>query len=176
MKTKKKLIIVLAALAIAAVSAGVGAIAATSYGTKDDPLVTLSYLDESVIPRIKEELGGVIDEKAAELEGKLAGNPGGSQPQGGESVDGELRFSVVSLSSGQTLSCSVGTEIMLRIGTAQSWGSSSPRLIDETTGASVASAGAELSKDHMYIVTIKGNGIKATSKVKVLVRGSYTIG
>lgn len=175
MTTKKKLLIGLAALILCAASAGVGAIAATTAGSESDPLVTLSYLEETVVPRMREELGGALDEKAAEIGEKLAGSAGGAQLSEGSKVDGDLRFSVVSLSSGQTLSCSVGTEIMLRIGTAVSFGSSNPRLIDETSGASVSQAGVELAKDHMYIVTIKGNGIKATSNVKVLVRGSYTV-
>jgi hypothetical protein len=84
-------------------------------------------------------------------------------------------FSVISLTSGQTLTCSVGTEIMLRIGSVSSAGSSSPRLIDETTGSSVTSSGTALTKNHMYMVTIQGNGITATSSAKVLIRGSYTI-
>ena len=90
-------------------------------------------------------------------------------------MDGDLRFSVITMQSGERLVCAVGTEIMLRIGTAESYGPSNPRLIDETTGSAVSEAGQPLEKNHMYMVTIKNNGITATSNVYVVVRGEYTI-
>lgn len=84
-------------------------------------------------------------------------------------------FVLVTMSSGQTLKGEVGTEVMLRVGTATCTAASSPGLID-TTDASTINNGAALVKNHVYMMTIEDRGVKATAAtVKVLVRGSYTI-
>jgi hypothetical protein len=63
---------------------------------------------------------------------------------------------------------------MLRIGTANGFGSA-PALVNYTDGATLA-AGTALTTNHMYLVTIEGNGVRATADtVRVLVRGSYKI-
>ena len=180
MTKKRKLVIAVGVLLAVALVAGLTGLATGVYGSQSDPLVTLSYLNQSVMPAVMTELDTMIDQKASEMtadfDAKLdAFKAQVSLPAPGTDDDSQS-FSVVSLTNGQTLVCSVGTEIMLRIGTAVSAGPDVPRLIDETTGSSVNSAGTALVKNHMYMVTINGNGIKATSNVKVLIRGSYTIG
>ncbi|MGM9521529.1 MAG: hypothetical protein ACI3VB_03530 [Oscillospiraceae bacterium] len=168
MTKKRKFVIALGVLLAVALVAGLSTLAATTYGTQSDPLVTLSYLEKTVTPNIMNQLQDSIDNKAAELKAEFDKK----LSESGSTTSG---FSVISLTSGQTVTCSVGTEIMLRVGTAVSAGADSPRLIDETTGSSVTSAGTSLTKNHMYMVTIQGNGIKATSSVKILIRGDYTI-
>ena len=158
MSAKKKAIIAVSVLLAVLLVAGITAVAVTSYGTQDDPLVTLIYLNSTAKTEIMAEVDKAINEAKSEL--------GGSS-----------EFIVVTLSNGQTLKCSAGTEIMLRVGSAKSAGSNTPTLVDSTTGEAVASAGTDLVKNHMYLVTIKDNGITATAATtKVLVRGSYTVG
>ena len=170
MTKKKKLVIAAGVLLAVAMIVGLTTLAVTNFGTQSDPLVTLSYLEKKLTPSILDQLQTSIDAKAnelkAEFDKKLASSGAGSTVSG---------FSVVSLTSGQKVTCSVGTEIMLRIGSAVTYGSDSPRLIDETTGSAVSAAGTALTKNHMYMVTIQGNGIEATSSVKILIRGEYTI-
>lgn len=155
MTRKKKFITAVCVLLAALLVAGITAAAVTNYGTQSDPLVTLSYLTDTVKPSI-----------LAEFDKKLANaTPGGAS-----------NFTVVTLSKGQTVTCEVGTEIMLRVGSAASAGSDSPRLVDSTTGESVTNAGTALVKNHMYLVTIANNGVKATAaSTKILIRGSYTV-
>lgn len=84
-------------------------------------------------------------------------------------------FVLVTLSNGQTLKGEVGTEVMLRVGTATCTATSSPGLID-TTSAGTLDNGKALTKNHLYMMTIEDRGVKATaSTVKLLVRGSYTV-
>ncbi|MGX8698519.1 MAG: hypothetical protein ACSW8F_01140 [bacterium] len=171
---KKKLLIGIALVALIAVTAAVTAVAVGNYGSQSDPLVTLSYLDETVLPVLREEIAGQVEEKAAalteEFEAKLteeARNAGVSDAE---------RFQVVTLTRGQVLRCKVGTELMLRVGSAASAGPDAPRLVDETTGTDVTAEGTVLEKNHMYLVTIVQNGLKATADTtKVLVRGEYTL-
>ena len=163
--------------AIALVS-GATLLAAASPGTQQDPFVTLSYLNDNFRSQIMAEVRNVeddmkkaIDEKIAELETRLQTGQSGQSTSPGNAD----RFSVVTLSRNQSLTCMVGTEIMLRIGTATGFGSA-PALVNYTTGDTLA-AGTALVTNHMYLVTIEGNGIRATADtVRVLVRGNYTIG
>jgi len=180
MSLKKKLLIALSVVAAVALVAGLTTIAATNYGTKNDPLVTLSYLNDVVKTEIKasvesavkaseNSLSSRLDAKINEFESDISGMVSSSSSSANT-------FTVVTLSSGDTLVCSVGTEIMLRIGSAEAAGPSAPRLIDETDGSSLSEAGKALVKNHMYMVTIQKNGITATANnTKVLIRGTYTI-
>ena len=69
----------------------------------------------------------------------------------------------------------IGCEVMLRVGTAVCVSPSSPGLIDESAAATLNNSGA-LATNHLYMMTIEGRGVRATSgTVKLLVRGSYTI-
>lgn len=84
-------------------------------------------------------------------------------------------FVLVTMNKGQTLRGQVGTEVMLRVGTAVCTASSAPGLID-TSSASTLDNGAALAKNHLYMMTIEERGVKATAgTVKLLVRGGYTV-
>lgn len=159
---KRKIIIAALCLAagLAALSAAV--YAAVSYGSQDDPLITKSYLDKVLRPQLEEEFRAELD---AALEDAAGGETGGG---GGDYV-------VISLKSGQTVSCGVGCEVMLRIGSASAQGADYPVLVDTTTGESVAD-GSAMKANHLYMVTIAGNGFRATAATtKLLIRGEYTV-
>jgi len=181
MKTGKKLVITLVIVLCIAAVAGITIIAATNAGSQSNPLVTLSYLNNdakkdflsSANSELDAQSGALrseLDDKISDFEDKIESQIGSA----GGASDTDV-FSVVTLSSGQTVVCSVGAEIMLRIGTAQAYGSDSPALVDTTSAVSVE-AGESLTKNHMYMVTIAGCGVKATASVtKILIRGDYTI-
>ena len=174
---KIKIITGIFVLASIALVSGATILALATPGTQEDPFITLNYLNNSFKPQIMDEvrstereLTRTFDAKIAELEAKLQTSQGGSS-QTSSSAD---RFSVVTLSRGQSLTCSVGAEIMLRIGSATGFGTA-PALVNYTSGATLA-AGTELTVNHMYLVTIEGNGVRATADtVRVLVRGSYRV-
>lgn len=178
MSKGKRIAIAVAVLAAVALISGLTTMAVTNYGSKDDPLVTLSYLDETVTPAIMEKFNAALDAKTAELQAmidKLSGQS--APPSGGTSGSSTPSgFVVLTLKNGQTVTCGVGTEIMPRIGTVTSYGKSNPRLVDETTATAVSTAGKTLTTNHMYMVTIKDNGVKATrDNTKILIRGDYTV-
>jgi hypothetical protein len=173
-KKKRKLAVYIAvALAAAAVS-GITIYAATSAGTQSDPFVTLSYLNNKFAPQLMQELNGEIsaatDRLMKQLDEKLAETPGGGETR----PESPNVFKVVTLSKGQTLKCSVGAELLLRIGSASVVGQS-PGLVDSTDGSALGSGGV-LTVNHLYMVTIEGNGIKAgADTVKIMARGEYTV-
>ena len=154
----------------AALVLAVGLVCATATlaaepGSQSDPLVTLSYLNETFMDSILQK----VDEKIAQRNAQLT-QQGGTAPSGTAST-----FSVVTLSKGQVLTGGIGCEVMLRVGTASCVSPSSPGLIDETTAGTLNNAGA-LVTNHLYMMTIEGRGVKAGSATtKLLVRGSYTV-
>lgn len=133
---------------------------AAEAGSSGDPLVTLSYLNDTFFNTIMQR----VDQKIAERTGQAV--PGGSS---------FASFVVVTLSQGQTLTGGIGCEVMLRVGSAVCVSPSDPGLIDETTASTLADGGA-LAQNHLYMMTIEGRGVRATAATtKVLARGSYTV-
>ncbi|MCL2366436.1 MAG: hypothetical protein FWC75_05235 [Oscillospiraceae bacterium] len=146
-------------------------------GSQGDPFITLSYLTNIFRPQVMNEVRATEQEMVQRFESRIAELE--RQLQSGGAGQGAVgtadRFHVVTLSRDQTLTASVGAEIMLRVGTATALGASPPALVNYTTGNTLV-AGTALTVNHMNLVTIEGNGIRATADtVRVLVRGSYTI-
>ena len=191
-------------LAMLIVAGGI-AIAA-EYGTSDDPLVSLSYINDVLAPQISEKVDEIIAEKTGALEAELDEKINSISYEIDEKVteytskDAEEivtdafvesvaqkvsekanvqagaseTFKLISLTNGQTITGKVGFEAVLRIGTATCVSPGTPGLIDLSTGAELL-PGKPLSINHLYLCTVDGRGIKATSNVKILVRGPYTI-
>ena len=155
----------LTALILISCLAATGVSLAVEPGSASDPLVTLSYLNETFLGQIMTQ----VDQKIAARNSRLLQQSGGT---GGVS---SAEFTVVTLSKGQTLTGDIGCEVMLRVGSASCVSPSAPGLIDETTAAALNNGGA-LAANHLYMMTIEGQGVKAgAATTKLLVRGSYTI-
>ncbi len=160
MMKNKKIATFLAAFLILAVGVGVGAYAASNFGTQADPLVAKSYLDQTVTPKLQAQFQSKLDEQVQLMEQQIASSTTG------------LNFTAVSLASGQTLKGVVGCEIILRSGTVSCSGSSG--LSDVTDGKLIA-VGSTLTANHLCMVGTDGDGVKASSSVTLLVRGGYSI-
>lgn len=163
----------------------VGVMASGAAGSQTDPLVTLSYLNDTFMA----QLMGKVDEKLAERDKTLSDKLNeqvqkdskelaeryGTSGSGSEASGTADTFVVVTLSNGQTLNGAVGCEVMLRIGTASCVSPSAPGLVDET-GGGIINNGDRLTTNHLYMMTISDRGVRATAAtVKLLVRGGYTI-
>lgn len=143
---------------------------AAEAGSTGDPLVTLSYLNDTFLGNILQK----VDQKIAARNGQIVQQLGG-QVSTGTGGSTAATFTVVTLTSGQVLTGDIGCEVMLRVGTAACVAPAAPGLIDETTAGTLNSGGA-LVQNHLYMMTIEGRGVKATAATtKLLVRGSYTI-
>lgn len=161
------LAVVLAAVTLAALAAGVG--------SKEDPLVTLSYLEGTYTDTLLDMAEETLQRHNSQLEQALAEKVEELKDTAGASGAASAGYTVVTLSAGQRLEGAVGTEVMLRVGTAACYATSSPGLVD-TTGGTTLSGGQPLVQNHLYLMTIEGRAVDATAAtVKLLVRGSYTI-
>ena len=163
------LTIVIVALLALALGTGLGIMAAGTAGSSDDPLITLSYLNDKFKADLVKDIDAMIkargDELSAKVDASLTGSSGGSAAPADT-------FKVVVLSGGQTLTLKEGSELLVREGTALVAGAA---LANTTTGES-AQVGATALINNMYLATSANAGINAgTEAVKALVRGAYTI-
>ena len=174
-KMSKQWTIRLGALALSALCLGTCAALAAG-GGEDDPLVTLSYLNETAIPQVVEQVESSAAQRKAELEESFALQINQYLLQAGQgSQESSAGYTLVTMTSGQVMHLDVGCEVLLRVGTAAVQSSDSPAIIDLTAGGT-AESGTSLSKNHLYMSTIEGRTLTATAgTVKVLVRGGYTV-
>ena len=176
MKNKLRLFacVLLAAMALTAFAALSG-----GAGSQGDPLVTLSYLNETFTKEIldkvdkaaRERDAAVLEEAAkliSQAERELRDAPGGSVSEASPT------YAAVTLSPGQTLSGSAGCELILRSGEAICTAGGHPGLVDTTTGGALG-GGEALAENHLYLMTDK-RGVSASSEAVLLVRGSYSVG
>lgn len=164
--------------AFAAIATELGA------GSQDDPLVTLSYLNEKFRQQILEEVDIKLNDRnfiiMSELQEKISDTKRDILMELGSSYGDEnggvaISFSTVTLSAGQALYGNAGCEVLLRSGSASciSEGRSVPGLVD-TTDSTTINDGVALTVNHLYMMTDQ-RGVLAGSDVVLLVRGEYMI-
>ncbi|MCI9580556.1 MAG: hypothetical protein HFF34_04175 [Oscillospiraceae bacterium] len=161
----------LAALTLTVFWLCAGAALAAGGGSQSDPLVTLSYLTQTVQPDILRQVEERANTRQADLMTQFEHRL--DQLQGG--TGGSAAYTLVTLSSGDRLELEVGCELMLRVGSAAVNSATEPALIDMTTGGTLANAGS-LVQNHLYMATIPDRTVTASAgTVKLLVRGGYSI-
>ncbi len=123
-------------------------------GSYNDPVITLSYLQEVFMPLIRQE----IDNKTKKTD-----------TGGGENFD------VITLQQGQKLIGEAGTELILRMGQAIILSTEKGGLADTTWGEDLHD-GENMPPNHLLIVPVSdGRGLVANTEVLVMVKGLFTI-
>lgn len=173
---KKFLTVFICVFTVATLTVGITALAATNYGTSADPLITQSYLNDVLRPELDAKFETMLTSKADELKDELDKSVSELEKKYEEAGGGGARstYSVVTIENGQKLTGEVGTEIMLRVGSAKVSATASPGLIDTTTGNTLDN-GKALEKNHLYMITIDGRAVVSTGHTLVIVRGNYTV-
>lgn len=160
MKLKDKLKVTLTVTAITVVLAG--SYIAFGAGDSNDPIISKSYLDETVNNIMTE-----VDQKIA--------NAGGGSGSGGAAVT----YKVVEVAAGKTVIGHEGTEMILRSGKATAVApviaGSSSGLVDSTAGLDLAN-GKTVQENHVYIVPrYDQRGFKMSTDGFLMIKGSYDI-
>ena len=119
-------------------------------GSNEDPLVTLSYINDVLMPQVK----SYVDSKTT------------------ASGDG---FKIVNLKSGQTVIASASTEMILRMGSAQIVATQKGGVADVTQGIDLQN-GAVMPSNHLLIVPLDdGRGAQMLSDGIIMIKGNYTV-
>lgn len=175
---------------------------AAEYGSQSDPLVTLSYINQVLLPETKSELDGKIaqtvsdydqtlQQQTAELESYVDGQLrrySSGQPdsalidqiaaavveQMGGSTAGSASWSVVQLAAGAKVTCGAGCQFVLRSGAAVCIASANPGLVDLSDAESL-NGGQALVLNHLYLANDEGRGFSTAQGCSVLIAGDYTI-
>lgn len=175
-KKDKRWTVRLGALALSAGLMGTVAALAAG-GDQNDPLVTLSYLNQTAIPQIVKQVEKSAAAKQKELTKTFTDQINLYRQQGGQTgpvSGGSASYTLVSMSGGQVMSLGVGCEVLLRIGSITVTADSAPALIDLSGGGTV-NTGASLTRNHLYMSTIPDRTLTASGDVKLLVRGTYSV-
>lgn len=142
------------------------------YVTKDDPLVSLSYV-EKMREEIKAEVKAEMEDKIAEM----VRDEVAKQSTGGGAGTADYNYENVALRVGEKLMAKGNCELLLRSGSAKAvCPSQSQCLTDKTTEISLKN-GADILKNHLIsIPKADGRGIVSTlNGTEVMVRGEYEI-
>ena len=176
MKIKNRILTMLGIIVAGVFMFGLAAAATGGYGTSSDPLVTLSYITDVFTPEMNKTVSNTVNTKASELKTELDDTITALESKYAAASTGiaSSSYNVVTIPSGTTLTGKKGCEIMLRVGSAHCVAAASPGLVD-STNAEVLENGKALVKNHMYMVTIDGRGVKADGEAMVIVRGDYSI-
>ncbi len=158
MKKRGKFAVIGIILGICLVFAG-GIAAFSEPGSTDDPVVTKSYIVDKVIPEIK----AYVDERFG-----IAASEGMATARSDS-------YTVVNVSSGKTVLCEAGTELILRMGKGTIIATEKGGLADTTVGYDLANGTAMPSNHQLIVPVADGRGFRAETDVIVLVKGGYTV-
>ena len=124
---------------------------AANPGSEEDPLVSMSYVNDVLMPQIR----SYVDTKAVEASGQA--------------------YEVVNLKKGQTVIGGQSTEFILRMGTANVVATQKGGLADVTAGTDLAN-GAGMPANHLLIVPFDDwRGITMQTDGIVMIKGVYSI-
>lgn len=128
-------------------------------GSDEDPLISLSYITDKLIP----EIHSYVDEKIQEAHKDDETEP---------ARDG---FVVVDVKKGQKVVCEAGCELILRMGSATINASASGGLSDVTLGGDLQQD-TPMPANHLLIVPVSdGRGVTMTTDGKIMIKGTYTL-
>ena len=144
-------------------------------GGQGDPLVTLSYLEQVYTGYISDLLHRDLDAQVQAMETGLEQRIAALEEASREARTVSAgTYRLVILEEGQILTGDRGIELILRIGDAAVAAGNSPGLVDTTAGSSLED-GESLEKNHLYLITIPENGVRASGHAVFMVRGEYVI-
>ena len=151
-------------------AAGIGLTAPP--GSEDDPLVTVSWVRDSISQALQGEQKQrqVLEERLQKLEGGVV-----DQPPGAGSAYPAPVFTVIEAAPGEKLLAGAGTEIILRSGQAKVLAGPYGGLSDLTAGCNL-STGQPVKRDHLLLAARDdGRGIVLETQAFLLVRGGYAM-
>ena len=197
MNNKKWTIWLTCALVAVLMVAGLGVIAA-EYGSQSDPLVTLSYIEQVLLPQAKKDVDQQVEDSMEDFEDLLNAKNKDIQKyidkklrsfasgdvdealveeiaalilaEGEPSSVSNTPWAVITVPAGATVVCEPGVQAVLRSGQA----SSTAVLVDLSNGEDLT-AGKALALNHMYVTDASGEGFFTAQGCTVLISGGYTV-
>ncbi|MBP3654477.1 MAG: hypothetical protein J6J04_03480 [Oscillospiraceae bacterium] len=136
---------------------GITAYAATTLGSEEDPLITLSYLNEVLRPELEAKTTETANAAVEELEAQIDAEYSGA-------------FQAVSVAAGKNMTCEAGCEVLVRSGDVRVSGA----VLDLTTGETVTE-NTGLYAHHLYMTAEDDAIFTAVTETALMVRGEYVL-
>ncbi len=165
MKSNRSIRDIISTILLLMIVTGVAVFAAGDYSSSDDPLVTLSYVNDVLIPQLKSEI-------LAEL-----GTQSSTSTQPSQTSEASGVYEVVHVTIGQQILPTEPCEIILRSGSAVAVTVDAGQGLSDVTGAKELLSGEALTKNH-YVIVPRGDGrgvLVTSNEAYFMVRGGYTI-
>ncbi len=134
-------------------------------GDNNDPLVTLSYITDVLLPDLESQISKKVTN---EVKSAISNADIGS----GSSSDG---FALVNIKSDYSIIGDEGTEFVVRSGTGKIVATSQGGVADLTDGIDLANGTDAPLNHHLLIPRSDKRGIKFSSDAIVLVKGTYSV-
>ncbi|ACB85952.1 hypothetical protein [Natranaerobius thermophilus] len=174
----KKLALIITVTVLGALLLGqavwAGAVNVSEPGSKDDPLVTESYVEEVLKDELKydlqDELLEEVDKKLQDQLAQLNDLEDLDMPQG--NLD---KFEVVQVEAGDTIMAGDGTEMILRAGRGNAITSPQGGIADLTAGNDIDADEDIPRNHHLLFPRDDGRGMSIRHKAYIMVRGDYEI-
>lgn len=135
----KKKISIISLIGILCVCVAFTYIAYAQVGGENDPVISLSYLQQIFKPELKKE----------------------------------LTFDVVSVKEGESVICDAGSELILRMGTAEIIATEKGGIADVTEGYDLTDKSKMPSNHHLIVPVGDGRGAKALTDCLIMIKGGY---
>ena len=161
-----KLIRPVAMLCALGITVGGTVALAASQGSQEDPLITLSYLQQVLTPQLEEKVDAAVADNEKALVDKLDASIAGYEARAKDAQGSAAApFQSKSLSRGEKFTPGAGRELLVVSGSLTAVGS----LTDTTAGKSVSS-GAALELNHCYLTADDASGCQASAAASVMSR------
>ena len=129
---------------------GTGVVLANTPGSSGDPIVSLSYIQDTLIPQVQQ----MIDKSS-----------------GAEA----LSYEIVNVEKGKTVIGGASSEMILRMGKAEIICTEKGGIADVTAGEDLQ-YGVACPSNHLLIIPMSdGRGVKVTEDAILMIKGSYQI-
>ena len=157
MKLLKKKFIIPAVIASVIAASGV-IMAVASPGDSNDPIITLSYINDTVIPQLKE----YIDSKI-------------SNSNQGQTVTGNAVYNLVNVRANHKIIGNEGTEFVVRTGEGTIVATSNGGVSDLTDGKDLTDGTVVPLNHHLLAPRTDSRGIHMDTDGIILIKGTYTV-
>ncbi len=154
---------ILAILIVTAILSTVMAYAAP--GDNNDPLVTLSYITDVLMPDLESQISKKV---TSEVKSAMSDADDGT----GASSDG---FALVNINSDYSIIGDEGTELVVRSGSGKIVATAQGGVADLTAGVDLANGTDAPLNHHLLVPRSDKRGIEFSTNAIVLVKGTYSV-
>lgn len=158
-----------------------------NYTTEDDPLVSLSYINNVLVPSYKSYVDGKVkDVSADEIVSALMKDESfknyvtsviASMSSGTPGAASNTEFVTIVLDAGKKITAAGKCEIIVRSGRASAFCKTAGAVKDISAGKTLKNGEAVANGDLIEITYAENAGISALqSSTEVLIRGEFTVG